>query len=119
MKTPADWAKRAAGSRPLLWAFLAIPGVWLLWAWITGAAVYGEVVTESGRWAAWLLMLALAVTPLRLIFRTGNWLTWGIVKSNDLEIARFPDVLTHQRGRQVPATRIARPASVLPRKQPT
>ena len=67
----------------------------LLWARITGAAVYGEVVTESGRWAAWLLMLALAVTPLRLIFRTGNWLTWLVRRRRNFGVAAFAYAAGH------------------------
>ena len=82
-------------SRPLLWALLAIPGIWLLSRWASGAATYGEVVSNSGLWAAQLLILTMAVTPLRLLFRRGQWLVWFVRRRRDLGVATFAYACAH------------------------
>jgi sulfoxide reductase heme-binding subunit YedZ len=86
---------RILDSRPLLWAVLAIPAAWLAWGWTSGALTYGEVVTQTGRWAAWLLILTLAVTPLRLIFRRGPWLVWLVRRRRNFGVAAFAYAAFH------------------------
>jgi sulfoxide reductase heme-binding subunit YedZ len=81
--------------RLLLWAILAIPGVVLLILYATGVYTYGQVVGESGEWAARLLILTLAVTPLRLIFRRGAWLVWLVRRRRDFGVATFAYALGH------------------------
>jgi sulfoxide reductase heme-binding subunit YedZ len=87
--------QRLVDSRPLLWAILAIPAAWLLVGWTSGALTYGETVTETGRWAAWLLMLTLAVTPLRLTFRKGAWLVWLVRRRRNFGVATFAYAALH------------------------
>lgn len=86
---------RLLNSHPLLWALLAVPGVWMLWRWASGASTYGEVVSDSGVWAAQLLILTMAVTPLRLVFRRGRWLTWLLRRRRDLGVATFAYAFAH------------------------
>ena len=62
---------RLLASQPLLWVLLALPGLWAVARWATGAATYGGVVSDTGLWAAWLLIVTMAVTPLRLLFWRG------------------------------------------------
>ncbi len=64
---------RLLNSHALLWALLALPGIGMLARWAIGAATYGEVVSASGVWATELLILTLAITPVRLVFRRGRW----------------------------------------------
>ncbi len=82
-------------SRPLLWAILAIPAMWLSFGWISGSLTYGETVTETGRWAAWLLITTLAITPLRLIFGKGAWLTWLVRRRRSFGVATFAYAAFH------------------------
>lgn len=86
---------RLLNSHPLLWALLAIPGIWTLSRWATGAATYGEVVSDSGVWAAQLLILTMAVTPVRLLFRRGHWLVWLVRRRRDLGVATFAYACAH------------------------
>ncbi|MEQ1900603.1 MAG: ferric reductase-like transmembrane domain-containing protein [Devosia sp.] len=81
--------KTLIDSRPLLWLVLAIPGLAVLGLWAAGVYTYGAAVSESGEWAARLLILTLAVTPLRLIFRRGPWLIWLVRRRRDLGVATF------------------------------
>ncbi len=56
---------------------------------------YGHAVGDSGLWAAWLLMLTLAVTPIRLLFRTRGWATWLARRRRDLGVASFAYAAGH------------------------
>lgn len=74
-------------SRRLLWAVLALPALWLLARWTSGASTYGEVVSRSGFWAALLLIPATLVTPLGFLFPRARWLTRVLQRRHDLGIA--------------------------------
>ena len=84
-----DWRNIAhvLNSRPLLWALLALPALWLLFRWAGGRSTYGDVVSRSGALAAQLLLLTVAVAIPRLLFRHGQWLTWLIDRRTDLGMA--------------------------------
>ena len=55
-------------SKYLLWAVLALPFLWLTNGFRDGELFYGEIIHASGEFSARLLLLALAITPLRLFF---------------------------------------------------
>ncbi len=78
-------------SRPALWLILALPGLWMSWRWIAtpDAYGYGHAIGDSGDWAAWLLLLTLAVTPIRLAFRKRKWAAWLMRRRRDLGVASF------------------------------
>ena len=83
--------KSLANSRPLLWLMLALPGLWMGWCWIATPETYGygHAIGDSGDWAAWLLLLTLAVTPIRLAFRKRKWAVWLMRRRRDLGVASF------------------------------
>src|SRR5688500_4703359 len=87
----------AQGTRPLLWLVLALPGVWILYRWAATPENYGfgHAIGDSGDWAAWLLLLTLAVTPLRLLFRKQKWTTWLVRRRRDLGVASFAYASSH------------------------
>ena len=89
--------KAALASRPLLWLVLAAPGAWMLLRWwaVPDVYGYGHIVGDSGRWAAWLLMLTLAVTPIRLLFRKRDWAIWLMRRRRDLGVASFAYAAGH------------------------
>lgn len=89
--------KAAAHSRPLLWLVLALPGAWIAWRWTITSDRYGfgHAIGDSGDWAAWLLLLALAVTPLRLIFRRRAFTTWLLRRRRDIGVASFAYATGH------------------------
>jgi len=57
----------------ILWVFLAIPALYLAWAYGVDHLTYGQTLSLSGDIAVKLLILAMAVTPLRLAFPTSAW----------------------------------------------
>lgn len=89
--------KAIANSRPLLWLLLALPGVWILFRWAVTPDVYGygHAIGDSGDWAAWLLLVTLAVTPIRLAFRRNAVAQWLMRRRRDLGVASFAYAFGH------------------------
>jgi len=88
-------AARFLGSRTLLWALLAAPGVWMLIAWWRGATFYGEVLHASGELAVQLLIATMAVTPLALMFPRARLTQWLRRRRRYLGVATFGYSLMH------------------------
>ena len=89
--------KTISASRPLLWLVLAIPELWILYRWMSvpDKYGYGHAIGDSGDWAAWLLMLTLAVTPIRLMFRRRSFSTWLMRRRRDIGVASFAYAAGH------------------------
>jgi sulfoxide reductase heme-binding subunit YedZ len=89
--------KSLANSRALLWLVLALPGVWMLGRWATTPELYGygHIIVDSGDWAAWLLMVTLGVTPIRLMFRRQRWAQWLMRRRRDIGVASFAYAAGH------------------------
>ncbi|MDF1833340.1 MAG: ferric reductase-like transmembrane domain-containing protein [Alteraurantiacibacter sp. bin_em_oilr2.035] len=89
--------KTISASRPLLWLVLAIPGLWILYRWMSVPEKYGygHAIGDSGDCAAWLLMLTLAVTPIRLMFRRRSFSTWLMRRRRDIGVASFAYAAGH------------------------
>lgn len=83
--------------RLFLWLALALPALWFGWKWISTPESYGfgHAIKDSGDWAAWLLLLTLAVTPLRLAFRRARWTLWLMKRRRDLGVASFAYAAIH------------------------
>ncbi|MXO52480.1 sulfite oxidase subunit YedZ [Erythrobacter pelagi] len=88
---------RMTRGRLLLWLALALPGLWFGWQWIATPESYGfgHAIKDSGDWAAWLLLLTLAVTPLRLAFRRARWTLWLMKRRRDFGVASFAYAAIH------------------------
>ena len=56
---------------------------------------YGHAISDSGLWAAWLLMATLAVTPIRLLFRKAGFAIWLMRRRRDLGVASFVYAAAH------------------------
>lgn len=54
-----------------LWSLLTLPGVALVFAYVTDAITYGETIHWSGQLSVGLLLLAMAATPLKTL--SLNW----------------------------------------------
>ena len=88
-------------SRALVWALLAAPLLVLTYnyafetAFLTGTIYYGGYVLDTGRIAAWLLLAALLVTPLRQSFRGSSAVRWYGAQRRYLGVASFAYALAH------------------------
>ena len=82
--------KAIPASRALVWLVLGLPGLGILYRRVAAPNLYGygHAIGDSEDWSAWLLMLTLAVTPLRLLFRRRSWSTWLMRRRRDFGVAR-------------------------------
>jgi sulfoxide reductase heme-binding subunit YedZ len=78
------------------WAFrllLAVPALVMLWQFFFGAKSWGLLLGQSGEWAVRMLLLTLAVTPVRLLMRQAglgpHWPMWLFQRRRDLGLAAF------------------------------
>ena len=83
--------------RVMVWLVLALPGLWLAARWLLmpDSYGYGHAIADSGLWAAWLLMVTLAVTPIRLLFRKAPVAKWLGRYRRDLGLASFAYAALH------------------------
>jgi len=83
------------GSKYVLWLVLAVPIAWMTIGWWSEDLFYGELLHLSGRWSVWLTMLAMSVTPFRLMFPRARWPNWLLRHRRSFGVAAFAYALLH------------------------
>jgi sulfoxide reductase heme-binding subunit YedZ len=86
---------RIVSSRYLLWLLLTLPGTIALIRYGTGQTFYGEIVHFTGVFATRLLIVTMAVTPLRLMFGNSRWTAWLMERRRHLGVATFGYAALH------------------------
>lgn len=86
---------RAFKSHYFLWAVLSVPWVLMTAQYLSGRLYYGEFVHVTGEFSARLLILTLAVTPLRLMFPQRNWTRWLMRSRRYIGVATFAYAVPH------------------------
>ena len=76
-------------SRWLLWLVLAAPLAVQTWRYAAEPVYYGEYLHWTGEQSARLLILTLAVTPLRRFFPGARFTAWLVARRRDLGLATF------------------------------
>ena len=79
----------------LLWVLLALPGAYMTYRYVQGTTFYGEYLHATGELSARVLILTLAVTPLRLMFPNAAWARWLARRRRYLGVAAFGYALLH------------------------
>ncbi len=87
--------RRLIDSPWFLWSLLALPAANTIVRYSTGATFYGEVVHSTGQLSAQLLILTMAVTPLRLMFGRRGWIHWLIQRRRYFGVASFGYAALH------------------------
>lgn len=87
--------KRLWNAPYFLWLLLTLPGAVIVIRYVTGGLYYGEVLGQTGELAAQLLILTLAVTPLRLMFPGRRWGAWLMRRRRYFGLAVFGYALLH------------------------
>jgi len=84
---------RLVESHAAVRAALAIPAIIMLWQFFFGLQSWGLLLDRSGEWAARMLILTLAVSPLRLLMKQAgfgpHWPMWLFKRRRDLGVAAF------------------------------
>lgn len=76
-------------SQYALWLVLSLPGLFLIIFLASDFWTYGQAVSKSGEWSAQLLILTLAVTPLRRMFGATGLIRFLLRGRRDLGVATF------------------------------
>lgn len=79
----------------VLWIVLALPAVYWLYAWWRESMFYGQVLHLTGDFAVQLLIVTMAVTPLRLLFPKAAWVRGLLRRRRHLGVAAFGYSLLH------------------------
>ena len=82
-------------SRYFLWLILVLPAAIQTYRYRQGAIFYGEYLHWSGELAAQLLIVVLAITPLRLAFPQARWVRWLMMRRRYLGVATFGYSVLH------------------------
>lgn len=67
----------------------------MCWQYVTGTLFYGEFIHITGEFSARLLILTLAVTPLRRLLPKQRWTAWLIRQRRYLGVATFAYAVPH------------------------
>lgn len=78
-----------------LWVVLALPLLLVTAQYFNETIYYGQYLHQTGRIAVWLLMLTLAVTPLRLTFARARWTGWLMRSRRYFGVASFGYAVPH------------------------
>jgi sulfoxide reductase heme-binding subunit YedZ len=95
IRYPEPMLLRIVSSRYLLWLLLTLPGVIALGRYATGQTFYGEIVHFTGVFATRLLIVTMAVTPLRLMFGHARWIAWLAERRRYFGVATFGYAALH------------------------
>jgi sulfoxide reductase heme-binding subunit YedZ len=82
-------------SRLLVWLLFAAPLVFQAYRYLSEVIFYGEFVHWTGDQSARLLIVTLAITPLRLTFPTAGWTRWLLLHRRDFGLASALYALAH------------------------
>ena len=77
------------------WLLLSVPALPMLWELSSGPEGAEGLLHPTGEFAARFLILALAVTPLRLMFPNTGWLKWLGRRRRALGVAAFGYAALH------------------------
>jgi sulfoxide reductase heme-binding subunit YedZ len=77
------------------WLLLALPGAVLTYRYAAGATFYGEYLHATGELGVQLLIVAMAVTPLKLMFPGAGWVRWLARRRRHIGVAAFGYSLLH------------------------
>ena len=97
------------------WLLLAVPGAVLTYRYARGATFYGEYLHSTGELGVRLLILTMAVTPLKVMFPSAGWVRWLARRRRYVGVAAFGYALLHAVAYLVrqPFSTIARDAAEL------
>jgi len=82
-------------TKQFVWLILYIPLLAQTYRYQLELVFYGEYLHWTGLQSTRLILLALAITPLRLFFPTADWIKWLLSKRRAIGVASFVYALLH------------------------
>ncbi|MGB0866246.1 MAG: ferric reductase-like transmembrane domain-containing protein [Granulosicoccaceae bacterium] len=80
---------------PLFWGALAAPWFWIVWLWLSGDSTVHYLLHPSGKYSTRLFIVALAATPLRMLFPRSSWTRWLVQSRRHIGVAALAYALLH------------------------
>lgn len=77
------------------WALLALPSVGMMAGFLSGNASPHGLLHPTGEFAARFMILAMMITPLKMLFSTHRWPLWLMRRRRYLGVAAFAYALLH------------------------
>ena len=88
--------RRLSGWRRALFGVgLYLPLAFLTARYVSGTTFYGEYLHLTGHWSVYLLLVVLAITPLRGLFPVAGLPRWLLLQRRDIGIAVFVYAAAH------------------------
>jgi len=82
-------------NRYLIWALLAVPALWLSWPILATGLVPPGYLVHTGEWSARLLILTLAISPLKMLLPKSRFVQWVLRRRRWFGVASFAYAAIH------------------------
>lgn len=79
----------------LLWFAMAVPWIIVVRGYLNETIYYGEFIHKTGQYSVWLLILTMAISPLRMFFSNAAWLKWLMRQRRYFGVASFAYAIPH------------------------
>ena len=86
---------RLFNSPYFFWAILALPAIPMLFGFLSGSADPERLLHPTGEFAARFMIIAMMITPLRMIFPRTRWFMWLTRRRRHLGVAAFSYAALH------------------------
>lgn len=86
---------RVLSSKYFFWALLALPGIPMLISVISDPGKAEGLLHPTGEFAARFMIIAMMITPLRMMFPKAGWLNWLMRRRRPLGVAAFAYAVLH------------------------
>lgn len=87
---------RVSASKGVLWAMLAVPAVLAVHRYMTTPDIWpGDLLHPTGEWSARMIIVALMLTPLRIVFPGSRAVKWLIRHRRAFGVAAFGYAVLH------------------------
>lgn len=85
----------AIASPYFLWLILALPAFPMVFGLASGNVIPEQMLHPTGEFAARFMIIAMMITPLRLVFPKAGWLMWMMRRRRHFGVAAFAYALLH------------------------
>ena len=79
----------------VIWSLLALPAVWLGWPLIVYGAIPPGFLVHTGEWGARLMILTLAISPLKALLPKSRIVQWFLRRRRWFGVASFAYAALH------------------------
>lgn len=86
---------RILKSRYILWALLALPSLPMLAGLMSGGTGAEGLLHPTGEFAARFMIVAMVISPIRLLFPNASWPFWLVRRRRCFGVAAFAYALAH------------------------